>query len=687
MPIRTKIAVEADAEKFKASFALFQKYQAALKELHGSAVLKAPYVAATASAGGALLKFLDLDQAARSQTQFATAAQKAAHAFRGLGSGVVRTLEGFARVALSPLEMLFPAGLAVGLFGLGAGLVGAGTFYGLERGAAAVSDRRRQAMGVGVSYGSLSAYDLNFSRFGVGQETLGAVASGIYDFTSPEYIGLRSAGATARTTDEAAIELIRSIPRLFNGVPEGQTDNRSKSMGLDSILDLQTIVRLKNHPEEIEDQVRRYQLDRKTLDISKESQEKWASFDAAISRAGRDIETVLGKNLVALTPGLTKFSDDAVKLIDAFVDSGAMTTALQGIRSGLQWVEDSLGSSEFKHGAKLFLSGLETLGPYIDRFVNGPLAKGLLLTGRGLYYGADLFGNPNYNPSLGGLVGDVLGVKRPSGEVPAPGEAYNRLPSIRNFAGHGSARPAYPSGVIDESTGKLLPRPEFKYSPKAGEVGGISASDIHTIPGETANQTVARIQATYPHLTSEQCVELARKVAGIAEGVRDWRRGVGVGDGVLPAGTPIATFLDRSGKPSQLYDGGQGVGAPGNNTTHAAVFLGYTKDGILVSEQYVGSGGPHVKEYKFGDSRSGEKDAANYNAINDLSGLPAGSHNPFRDEVLAQIASNRFAGSAMSRSSHILDHMDHGPPPGPIVIDNQSGGSVQVTVSRHMASQ
>jgi hypothetical protein len=124
---------------------------------------------------------------------------------------------------------------------------------------------------------------------------------------------------------------------------------------------------------------------------------------ATISRAGRDIETVLGKNLVALTPGLTKFSDDAVKLIDAFIDSGAMTTALQGIRSGLRWVEDSLGSSEFKHAAKLFLSGLETLGPYIDRFVNGPLTKGLLLAGRGLYYGADLFGNPKRD------VGDSFG--------------------------------------------------------------------------------------------------------------------------------------------------------------------------------------------------------------------------------------------------------------------------------------
>jgi hypothetical protein len=33
MPIRTKIVVEADAEKFKASYAVFEKYRSALKQL------------------------------------------------------------------------------------------------------------------------------------------------------------------------------------------------------------------------------------------------------------------------------------------------------------------------------------------------------------------------------------------------------------------------------------------------------------------------------------------------------------------------------------------------------------------------------------------------------------------------------------------------------------------------------
>lgn len=146
-----------------------------------------------------------------------------------------------------------------------------------------------------------------------------------------------------------------------------------------------------------------------------------------------------------------------------------------------------------------------------------------------------------------------------------------------------------------------------------------------------AEALYARIRAAYPSLTNEQCVELVRKVTGIPEGVADWRRGTSVRDQRLPVGTPLATFMDRRGNPSQFYDAHQGVGAPGNNTTHAAILAGYTDDGILVAEQYVGSGGPHLQEYKFNDPRGGEKAAESYYSINTPEGRPAGERNPLKE--------------------------------------------------------
>ena len=296
-------------------------------------------------------------------------------------------------------------------------------------------------MGLGLSYGSFSAYKLDFSRFGVGEGTLGAVAAGIYDFTSPEYLGLLSAGATGHgNTSEAAIDLIRSIPEILKGVPDQNVGPVARSNNLMPLLDLPTILRLRAHPEEIEAQVKRYQADRKAFEIPKDAQQKWASFDAAIERAGRDIETVLGKNLVALTPGLIKFSDDIKNFIDALVNSGAMTDALKGIEGGLRWIEGAIGSSEFKHGAKQFLSGLETLGPYVANFVDYA-AKVLRISGRFAYYGADLAGNPNYNPDLPTFLGDLAGQRQPNRGVPASRTSTGLGgSSIRYYAGRGKDR-------------------------------------------------------------------------------------------------------------------------------------------------------------------------------------------------------------------------------------------------------
>ena len=130
-----------------------------------------------------------------------------------------------------------------------------------------------------------------------------SVAAGAYDVTSPAFLGLLSSGAARGSVDESAIALMRNIPKIFAGYSDGAVGPVARSHGLDSLLDLQTIVRLKYHPEEIEAQIKRYQLDRKSFDISKDAQQKWASFDAALSRAGQKIELALGRNLVSLAPG------------------------------------------------------------------------------------------------------------------------------------------------------------------------------------------------------------------------------------------------------------------------------------------------------------------------------------------------------------------------------------------------
>ncbi len=123
--------------------------------------------------------------------------------------------------------------------------------------------------------------------------------------------------------------------------------------------------------------------------------------------------------------------------------------------------------------------------------------------------------------------------------------------------------------------------------------------------------------------------------AGISGTVRDWRRGDSVKDSALEPGTPIATFLNPDGTPSNSYAGG-GIGTPGANRDHAAILLAKTADGIWVEEQSAGSGGPHAHFYPWKDPRGGEKSAENYFAVDDSHGRPAGKNNPHRAPCISQ---------------------------------------------------
>ena len=287
MPIKTTITADADPTALKASLALLDKYQAALKALYGRDVLKAPHIAAVSTAARDIAAFMKSHEAAAksasaTQDRFAKSAQHIGKHFGALASNVKLTIENVSKYALSPLQTLFPAGLAEGGLALGAGLVTGGAallayagykaWQGLERGAGDVTAARRQAMGLGVGYGALSSYDLNFGRYGLGDQTLGNIATGVYDVTSPQYLPLLTSGAATGDTASAAIDLIKNLPEMLKNVPDQMVGTVARSKGWDQILSLDAIIRLKKaSPEEVQHQIEQYISDRKTLDISAES--------------------------------------------------------------------------------------------------------------------------------------------------------------------------------------------------------------------------------------------------------------------------------------------------------------------------------------------------------------------------------------------------------------------------------
>lgn len=231
-------------------------------------------------------------------------------------------------------------------------------------------------------------------------------------------------------------------------------------------------------------------------------------------------------------------------------------------------------------------------------------------------------------------------------------------------------------GTLAEYTNAGIPAPG---SPQASAIVGDTKG---------ANAVAQKIKDQFANLSNPQCVALAKAYVGASGSVTEWRRGTNVMDGTLKPGTPIATFMDRQGNPSTMYDGGQGVGAPGNHTTHAAVFLDYQRDGagkitgIRVMEQYKGSNGAHERTYPVGGF--GTNNAANYHSINDKSGAPLGSTNPMVQNAavdppktpLADYTSKQQQAPAVAPPKPVEakpDNKDNTPPPKQ-VKSNATGG-------------
>ncbi|MEO0893996.1 MAG: hypothetical protein AAFY35_15450 [Pseudomonadota bacterium] len=164
-----------------------------------------------------------------------------------------------------------------------------------------------------------------------------------------------------------------------------------------------------------------------------------------------------------------------------------------------------------------------------------------------------------------------------------------------------------------------------------GHVGPVDKRVHHLPQSQAERQLAARLRANKGRMANLQCVALAKLAVEDFRSVQCWRRGEPVLSKRFPLGTPIATFLDRDGGDSLLYDGGVGVGAPGNMTTHAAVLIDYIEgadgavDGILVLDQHALLDGFRRMIYPVDASAYGTATATNYFTIHDETGTPLGA--------------------------------------------------------------
>ena len=641
MPLKTVIPTLVDNSEFVKSVATLNRFARVVDRTGDGWIKYGASVMAAQKTANEITKHIQdhytiVDKASASSGRFKEAVRTAGSIFTHMARDTRAVAENLARSTFSLLNIATVTGAIAGLIGFGGGL------FGMDQLAQGVATRRKAALGLGVSYGQLSSFDLNFGRYGDAQAILGGVGRGVYDYTSPEYTALLSSGVTPGSGNAAdsALELMKKLPQIFGNTPDELVGPKANALGITQIMSVKEIIAyLHSTSEERQRQIQHYETDRNTLDVSAEAQGKWADFQTALTRAGRTIETVLADQLVGLADPIAHVSDGFISVIDALSKFPDLNKKLTRVESGMEWFAGFLGSDDVKREGKRFIAGLEALTPLAIKMMEiaGVVIKAAIVGERLI--------NPDdpYNPSSWSRVVDDIAGPGASDVAPKGHWLGNRGPSIR----YGTRGQTY----IDDTPGALpqAGHPSLNTSPQ---------TMVTPIPGEGPDQLAARIQSVRPELTTGQCVELAFKMSGIpytSANVINMRRGPAATDSGVPPGTPVGTFFNQDRSIGDRYAAG-GTGTPRIGRDHMGVKAGFDSKGELVLVDQWSGKAPGFTPYVIGNQPGSEHDANAYFALMDArTGLPAGTyeHNPYLRQVLGGIAADRFSGGAMSVSKYL----------------------------------
>lgn len=355
MAVKGIVEIGIDDSAFLEFQKLFDKYQAQVKDMPGQ------WADIAAKTSGVKITMSDLTDEAKKQNK-ALKEQEGIHKYiKILSAGSISTWSGISQevgkigsgIGKATASLIKWSTLTAAV----SGLAGAGSLFGIDRLAASISASRRSAMGLGINYGQQAAFNANYDRLINAGSLLNGVSQAKYNYTSPAYTALLSAGVSSKSiqtgnTAEISSELLNKLPQLFAGMntakDRGMIGAKAHAYGLDQVMSMQDIIAFLNAtPEERKNIADRAAQDARTMDLTSEAQRKWQDFTTQMGRASGQIESSIMEKFARLEPGLEKLSDAFVGAVKTFADSDLLKQWIDGIASGLDSFASYIGSKEF----------------------------------------------------------------------------------------------------------------------------------------------------------------------------------------------------------------------------------------------------------------------------------------------------------------------------------------------------
>jgi len=365
MAFRSVIDVDIQDEKFKKFVDLFQKYQEQLKQNKGAwaginkqtqaaAATVEDLVAATAAQNQMM------NQLARSSTSVETSMDRTRKHVAAISTGLAEATRHILRIG--------------GVGGIVGGLLGVGGLWGLDRLGSGAAARRREAIGLGASYGGLASFGASFGR-AVDPSSILAGISAVQGDPSRmgpyAAIGM-SAGELKGDSSEVAARYLSRLRQFAQRTSPSLLGTMSDALGLgETGVSVEDLRRLRSMSgEEFSSLQSRFGKGQSALGLSEGDQRAWQDFTTQMRYAGEQINNVFVRGLSGLATPLSNLSSAFANTVSSLLGSEGFNNLIKEAGGSLQHLAEYLGTPEFEKNVKDFAHDIGVLASAVASAVH-----------------------------------------------------------------------------------------------------------------------------------------------------------------------------------------------------------------------------------------------------------------------------------------------------------------------------
>jgi hypothetical protein len=248
-----------------------------------------------------------------------------------------------------------------GIFSALSGLALGGSVWGLERLAAGAGAGRRNATGLGLSYGQNSAFGVTYGRFVDTNTLLHGVSTARGDVGSAEARAMFSLGMVpgqSGDTAQASLETLKRVRALAKRTPDQMLGTVNKAYGLDALgYNTEQMRRLKSASDDDIDE-KGFNKRTKDFGVTEKALKDMQEFDMALESAGIKIKSTFIELLGPLAPELKLLTEGLSDAAKAFLGSQTFKDGIEMASKGLHEFGLYVNKPEFKQDLKDFADGI-----------------------------------------------------------------------------------------------------------------------------------------------------------------------------------------------------------------------------------------------------------------------------------------------------------------------------------------